>query len=149
MLYDSPWYRNGGKKMTTVLTELGSAEVNARKGSGLWLTAEDTERATGWALKPEGFCKDEVCVPVPAGRQAEFVDDRQVNVAAFWELTGKPAVHAEESDVWFLGEGANERNAALLSLEAPNFTLPDLDGNLHSLADFRKMRILLATWASW
>ena len=32
---------------------------------------------------------------------------------------------------------------------APNFTLPDLNGRVHSLADFRGKKVLLVTWASW
>jgi len=135
--------------MTTVLTESSTTQVQGLAEDSLWLTGEDARRATGWTFKPEGFCKDDVCVPIPAGREAEFAGDGRVNVSAFWQLMGKPAVHSQASDVWFLGAGASERNAALLSLEAPNFTLPDLDGKLHSLTDFRKMRILLATWASW
>ena len=35
------------------------------KGGGLWLKAGDLERVSGWAHKPEGFCKGEVCVPLP------------------------------------------------------------------------------------
>jgi hypothetical protein len=62
---------------------------------------------------------------------------------------GKPAAATIDGDVWFLGEGATQRNEALLSLEAPNFTLPDFTGQLHSLTDFRRKRVLLITWASW
>ena len=32
---------------------------------------------------------------------------------------------------------------------APNFTLPDLNGKPHTLADFRGKKVLLVTWASW
>ena len=35
------------------------------------------------------------------------------------------------------------------SLEAPNFTLPDMNGRAHSLADYRGKKVLLITWASW
>ena len=42
-----------------------------------------------------------------------------------------------------------ERTAALESLEAPDFTLPDLSGRPHSLVDYRGRKVLLATWASW
>ncbi|TDI61456.1 MAG: redoxin domain-containing protein [Alphaproteobacteria bacterium] len=61
----------------------------------------------------------------------------------------KPAVSNASGDAWFLGEGAADRNASLESLQAPNFTLKDLDGNEHSLVDFRGKKVLLATWASW
>ncbi len=73
----------------------------------------------------------------------------EVNVSAFWRLMGRPAVMSADGDAWFLGQGAQARNEALLSLEAPNFTLPDFSGNLHSLTDFRRQRVLLITWASW
>ena len=135
--------------MVTLLTETTKVEITPETNTGLWLSAEEAELATGWTIKPEGFCKDDICVPTPAGREAEFVRDNRVNVTAFWELMAKPVVRSPSSDVWFLGEGAQRRAADLQSLEAPDFTLPDLEGNLHSLADFRRKRVLLITWASW
>ena len=135
--------------MVTVLTETTKVEVSAAEGDGVWLNKDAVESATGWSLKPEGFCKGNVCVPVPAGRETTFTKGDRVNVGAFWSHMNKPVASSDTGDVWFLGEGADSRNEALLSLEAPDFTLPDLDGNTHSLADFRGKRVLLATWASW
>jgi peroxiredoxin len=37
----------------------------------------------------------------------------------------------------------------LQSLEAPDFTLPDLDGKTYSLSQFRGKKVLLLSWASW
>jgi peroxiredoxin len=48
-----------------------------------------------------------------------------------------------------LGVGAAARSDALRSLEAPDFTLPDLEGRRHSLSDQRGKKVLLVTWASW
>ena len=137
--------------MATIITDQGAVEVaTSDKGDGgLWLSNEAAEQATGWSMKPEGFCRSEVCVPVPAGRETEFRSDGMVNVAGFWRHMGRPAVHTETGDVWLLGASAGDRAAALDSLEAPDFTLPDLDGNLHSLSDHRGTKVLLATWASW
>ena len=135
--------------MVTVLTETSQAEVAGSPGKALWLTGGDAERATGWRLKPEGFCQDDVCVPAPAGQEGDYVRGDEVNVSAFWRLMGRPAVASADGDAWFLGAGAQARNDALLSLEAPNFTLPDFSGKLHSLTDFRRKRVLLITWASW
>jgi len=42
-----------------------------------------------------------------------------------------------------------DRAAALDSGEAPDFTLPDLDGKLHSLSDHRGKKVLLIAYASW
>ena len=135
--------------MITIVTETGVTNTAAQPGANLWLSNEEVAQATGWTLKPEGLCKDELCVPAPAGREGEFVRRGEVNLAQFWSHMGKAAVATEQGDVWFLGEGAQQRNEALLSLEAPDFTLPDFSGKLHSLTDFRRKRVLLITWASW
>ena len=126
--------------MATVLTEGG--EVTVAATSGLWLSADEVERATGWALKPEGMCQDDVCVPLP-------VRDGRVDVAAFWRLLDRPVVSDAAGATWVLGSGAEERNGALAGLLAPDFTLPDLDGAAHTLSALRGNKVFLCTWASW
>lgn len=133
--------------MTTLLSADNRLDLDA--GSAPWLDVGQMEMLTGWRLKPEGLCRDDVCVPVPAGRESEFVDGERVNAEAFWAHLGKPLAVSNDRDVWFFGEDAGTRNAQMTSLEAPDFTLPDFDGELHSLHDFRRQRVLLLTWASW
>jgi hypothetical protein len=135
--------------MVTLLTDQGEAEVAAKPGSDLWVAPEDMTRATGWTLKPEGFCKGDVCVPVQKGREAAFVASGKVDLDAFWRQAGRPTLHSRKGDVWMLGEAAADRAAALAGLDAPDFTLPDLDGKLHSLSEQRGKKVLLTTWASW
>jgi hypothetical protein len=129
--------------MATVLTDTGEATVAAT--SGLWLTADDAERATGWTLKPEGMCQADLCVPLPAGAMR----DGRVDVAAFWQMLGRPVVHDAANETWVLGAGADERNTALAGLMAPDFTLPDLAGVPHTLSALRGNKVFLSTWASW
>ncbi len=137
--------------MVTLL--MGNSETETAGGEGgndgLWIPAGEVEAATGWTMKPEGFCHEEVCVLVPPERKADFVRDGQVNVAAFWRHMGRPALHDEAGKVWVLGESAGNRAAQLATLEAPDFTLPDLEGKLHRLSDYRGRKVLLVTWASW
>ena len=137
--------------MVTILTEKGAAEVagTARGEAELWLKPADVERATGWSLESEGLCRGDVCVPVPSGPEGEFVRGEDVNVAAFWRHLGAPVLASRDGEVWMLGEGAASRAAPLQSLEAPDFSLPDLDGKLHSLGDQRGKKVLLVSWASW
>ncbi len=135
--------------MITVLTGQSETQVEAEPGTSLWLNADYLEGATGWTLKPEGFCKDDICVPVPADGSETFARDDQVNVSAFWDLMGKPSASSAAGDIWYLGEDADSRNAELLSLQAPDFTLPDFEGHYHSLSDFQRKKVLLLTWASW
>ena len=136
--------------MVTILTEDGQADVGATGDMDqLWLTENDVADATGWTLKPEGLCRGSVCVPVPPGCEDEFVRGGKVDVAAFWRHIGKPAVHDAKGQTWVLGEDAGERTARLMSLQAPDFTLPDLAGRMHSLSDHRGKKVFLSTWASW
>ena len=97
------------------------------------------EVATGWTLKPEGLCRDEVCVLVP--------DDVRDDPIALWERLGWPVVSS--GDDTFLGDAASTRVDALAGTIAPDFTLRDLDGVEHSLSDHRGSKVLIASWAPW
>lgn len=129
--------------MTKILTPTADHDVAAR--DGLWMSPADAERVTGWTLKPEGMCRADLCVPLPASS----VGPNEVDVAAFWEKLGGPVIGSEQRDVWALGAPADERNAALEGLEAPDFTLPDVDGVPRTLSQLRGKKVFLATWASW
>jgi hypothetical protein len=128
---------------TVILTP--TAEHNVSTRDGLWMSAGDAEKLTGWTLKPQGMCRDERCVPLPASA----VKGREVDVEAFWQKLSGPVIASEEGDVWALGAPADERNAALEGLQAPDFTLPDVDGTQRTLSQLRGKKIFMATWASW
>ena len=115
----------------------------------LWISLEDLSSVTGWELKPQGFCRDEVCVPIPAGRESGFVADKRVNLAALGRLLGQPTVHDDGNAVWFFGEPVGKWRDDLLSLKAPDFALPDLDGRMHRLSEYAGRKVLLLSWASW
>lgn len=137
--------------MVMILTDSGTAEIaNAHAaGDDLWIAREDVEAAIGWTLKPEGLCQGPVCIPTPRGQADTYTKGEDVNVAAWWRLMGRPVLHDAAGATWMLGASAAERGEALKTLTAPDFTLPDLDGKLHSLADYRGKRVFLTTWSSW
>ena len=138
--------------MITVLHEQRRTDWpdDAAQGDSLWLDRRAIEQATGWIWKPEGLCHgDEVCVPLPPASDAAWVRDGRLDLAAAWRRSGQPVVHDSASRVWVLGTGAAQRSAALASLQAPNFELPDLDGRLHRLSAHRGRKVFLTTWASW
>ena len=130
------------------ISEIGGAKA---EGDNLWLINSDLTSATGWELKPHGACMGDVCIPIPPALATEFVrdDGREFNLAAFARHLGQPVVYDDENRVWYFGEAAATRRATLASLEAPDFQLPDLDGRLHRLSDYRGNKVLLAAWASW
>lgn len=117
----------------------------------LWVTLADLKRATGFVIKPQGVCRDELCFPIPRGRRAAFLSGqgskRLFNLSEFARLLKQPVAH--DGDVWYFGPRAEEQNSFIKSLVAPNFTLPDMNGKTHSLSDFRGKKVLLLTWASW
>lgn len=129
--------------MTKILTPTAEHEVAAH--DGLWMSPVDAEKITGFTLKPEGMCRDELCVPLPASA----VRTNEVDLAAFWERLGGPVVASKDRDVFALGAPADERNAALEGLAAPDFTLPDVDGVPRTLSQLRGKKVFMATWASW
>lgn len=130
--------------MTTILTESGEFTVDAA-GNGLWLTAADAARVTGWSLEPQGMCRDEQCVPLPS----TAIDAGRVDVEAFWRHLGNLVLASDDRQTWVLGLGAGDRNAALAGLMAPDFTLPDLSGTPRTLSELRGKKVLLVTWATW
>ena len=137
--------------MVTLLHEQSEtdSETALAKGEDLWISPRDLEAATGWSLKPEGFCLGDVCVPLPSDNRSRYIDGDKVNSTAFWRRLANPIVHDASGEVWAFGTGASDRATSLQSLEAPDFALPDLAGVTHRLSGQRGKKVLLVTWASW
>ena len=106
---------------------------------------DDFTAATGWSVKPQGACRGDVCVPLPA--EARTADGR-LAVDVLSARLGMPLLHDEEHERWALGP-ATVTGHALATAEAPELTLPDLDGNPFSLSSLHGRKVLLVAWASW
>jgi hypothetical protein len=121
--------------------------------NALWLDAAELKNLVGWELKPEGICRGDLCVPIPPGRESEFASKRDgaswLNFTALADQMGKPWAGDSKNRVWYFGADAADRGNALRSLEAPDFELPDLDGKMHRLSDYRGQKVFLLAWASW
>ena len=144
-----------GQRTRTIVYDGIASEISVSAGASndLWITTTDLMRATRFVIKPQGVCRDELCVPLPKKRKAEFIARKGIttwfNLSEFARLIRQPVVTDQKNDVWYFGSAAAEQNRYFISLQAPNFTLPDLSGKLHSLSDFRGKKVLLVTWASW
>ena len=132
--------------MTTLLINGRAASIAGANG---WLPVPELERLSGWELKPEGACLGERCVPLPPGREAEFVRDGHFNILRLADYLGQPVIRDHTNDLIAVGESGEGRAGRLRSLQAPHFTLPDLSGWAHSLRDYRGRKVFLASWASW
>jgi hypothetical protein len=131
------------------LIEAGRATpVEARlAGDRIRVREADVERAFGWKLAAEGLCKGPVCVPVRD--RARLVAEEGIDLEVLAETLGLPLALDREERAAALGASHAERRAALASLEAPDFELPDLAGRLHRLSDQRGKKVLLIAYASW
>ena len=104
------------------------------------ITAEQFADGTGWEIKPEGACKGDVCVPLD--QSAGF------DLAAVAGRLRMALVSDEQAGIWALGpESLGER--ALLSAEAPELVLDDLDGNPFRLSSLRGQKVVLVSWAPY
>lgn len=101
----------------------------------------------GWAVKAEGLCREDVCVPVRD--RSELVHGDHVDLGAFAKLLGRPCVIDGPERVAALGTAASTRAATMASLEAPDFELPDLSGRMHTLWEHRGKKVLFIAYASW
>jgi hypothetical protein len=127
-------------------TTIEDAEVER---DSLWVSGGELQRVTGFELKPEGLCRDAICIPLPHGREAEFVRDDRVNLAEFWRYRDGGVATTAAGDVWALSEPLDEHIARMETLEAPDFELPDAQGTVRRLSDYRGHKVFLVAWASW
>lgn len=98
---------------------------------------------TGWALKPEGLCKGDVCVPAPGVDRG----DGMLDVEVLHERLRMPLVHDEVHGLYALGPESGGQS--LTTARAPELTLPQLDGSEFSLSSLRGRKIVMVAWASW
>ena len=135
-------------RVVCAASTLDVSTFESRPRDELWLDRKELRQVTGWELKPEGLCRGEVCVPLPAHSE-KYVDGENVNASGLWTALDRPVLHDRAHSTWLLGESAADRSRQLETLEAPDFTLPDIEGKLHSLSDYRGKKVFLSTWASW
>jgi hypothetical protein len=135
----------------TVIQAGGAVQVDAEvdtKQATVRLPADAVQQCLGWERKDQGLCRDDVCIPSRSLAGIEG-DDGLFDLTPLAELLERPVAVDVAASAAFVGVGAPDRAARLARFEAPDFTLPDLDGRLHSLAEHRGKKVFLATWASW
>jgi hypothetical protein len=132
----------------TVIDNDREVSVHATVGPDTFaIPAGELERATGWVVKPEGLCRDTVCVPVRD--RARLVSDDGVDLREVARLLDRPLAVEPTVGLAVLGEPPAALAGAGQSLVAPDFTLPDLDGRPVSLSEFDGRKRMLFAWASW
>lgn len=109
----------------------------------LTVDPDDFSKRTGWEAKPEGLCKGDLCVPAPSALQP----DGTLSVEVLAERLGMPLITDEASGLMALGPESG--GTALTTVQVPDITLADVDGNPFSLSSMHGKQVLLVAWASW
>src|SRR6478735_836740 len=117
---------SGGRTMAVASGDPGLPDAGA---GDVWLPLAALPEATGWERKPEGLCRDEVCVPVPAALEASLfgqaAGESWVNLPALARHVGQPYARDARHRVWSFGPPAYEWRRRGVVGPAPDFTLPD------------------------
>jgi hypothetical protein len=119
--------------------------ATARDGDALWIRRRDLPRVNRFEVKPQGACRADVCIPIPASMQRGGYFD----LTAFARKVGQAVVADKPARVWSFGEIPVITGAFLGSRQAPDFTVPDRRGRPVHLSQFRGKKVLVVTWASW
>jgi hypothetical protein len=102
------------------------------------ITADAFHQGTGWDIKPEGACKGDMCVPLPKG----------FNLTDAAGRLGMELVHDAAANRWALGpESLSGR--ALVTAQAPELVLNDIDGNEFRLSSLRGKKVVLVAWSPY
>ena len=154
VLASSPAAADPTVESVTVLAGGRTLEVERAlvEGEELWVPAEALATISGgFEAKPEGFCRGEVCIPIPDEEGWRLERDGET----YWSATRlatrleQPFVAETRQNVWSFGEALVVQRSGFAAAISPEFVLPDRSGNEVRLSDFRGKKVLLLAWASW
>jgi hypothetical protein len=129
------WLREGSAGPAVILTvlDVGAAEF---------------EQETGWAIKTEGACRGDLCIPLAPRSASSAPSGAGFDLAGAADRLGMALVHEPEVGLWALGP-ASVGGRALTTAEAPELELPDFDGNPFRLSSLRGQKVVLVAWAPY
>jgi hypothetical protein len=111
----------------------------------LWVRKADLPQINEFEVKPQGACRNDVCIPIPKTMlQGEFF-----NLTAFANKLGEKYITDAGSRAWSFGEIPVLSGSYTSSRMAPDFAVADRKGKIVHLSDFRGKKALVVTWASW
>jgi peroxiredoxin len=146
----------GPSRAETVLCngEVVKIEHTLKDPSDLWVDAADLKRVDGLVLKPPGVvCLDDLCVSLNQKGDGDLLRARDgkewINLTGLARKLKQPYAVDRETGTWSIEPIPATRTPFLKSAVAPNFELPDRNGKIIRLSDYRGKKVLLVTWASW
>ena len=117
----------------------------AVEGDALWIQKADLPGISGFELKPQGACREDICIPIPR----PMLRNTHLNLTAFAQRVGQRVVADPAMRVWSFGEIPVVRATFPASRLARDFAVPERKGRPVRLARFRGKKVVVVTWASW
>lgn len=140
----------------TTVIQAGDATTLSKTlpdANDLWVVAADIPKINGFLLKPEGMCRDDICIPVRQDEDSDlFVQrngDKWLSLTQFARNLKQAYARDVATDTWSFGEIPLTRDRFTHGAMAPDFELKDRQGKSVKLSDFRGKKVMLVTWASW
>src|SRR4051812_33094980 len=126
--------------MPTILSDDGERTVASTSA----LSAGDVLAVTGYELKPQGLCRDDICVPAPGLDAAAGID-----IGAVAALLRRPLAVDEVTGDVALAAPVDGRDASIVGQSIADLVLRDLDGNAIAWSTIGRKKKVMVTWASW
>ena len=147
--------RAGEPTVQTVTVLFNEAAVEIEEtlvdGEELWVATDQVQNVNGFDPKPEGFCSADICIPIPKSSdwRMQHNGSEYFNVTRFAAKVDQAVAVAESKAIWSFGTVPILSSGLLPSGIAPDFELPDREGKLVKLSDFRGKKVLILSWSSW
>ena len=109
-------------------------------GPSLLINSVDLKRINGFELKPEGACYAEMCIPMNSKLLITKNNKEWFDLTAFADLLDQPYVFDQESNVWSFAEIPVMRENMMVNGLAPDFEIPDRQGNVIRMTDLKAKR---------
>ncbi|MHB1137860.1 MAG: redoxin domain-containing protein [Microthrixaceae bacterium] len=128
----------------TIVGELGAAPGG--DGPTPLLPADDLAGVTGWAPKPQGWCRGAECRPTSLLGEASVADE--LPAATIARLLDVAYAVDDEHRIVVIGS-RREAAATLHSGVAPDLELPGVDGTRRRVFDDQRGKTLVVAFSSW
>ena len=132
----------------TIIDGDKAVAVSARRdGDHVLLDPAGVKDGLGWEIHDGLLRNDSLCIPI--AEEGALARAGGIELAALATALDRALAVDLEEKAAFLGGSARERSQALAAQQAPDFSLPDLGGRVHTLGEHRGKKVLLVAWASW
>lgn len=123
------------------------------ESDGLWISGEKLDEILGARISGDTISFEVSGIEVPLAPESKIEAQRDgamwINATALADALGQALVVDEENGIWSLGPVPAVQSAFAASAMAPDFELPNRQGEMVRLSDLRGKKVLLLTWASW